>query len=190
MSSSRSNSHPAVLVTGAGGAAVPALIEHLRAKAFRVVAVDADGCAAGLYVADVGYRIPLALDPGFSQTLARICRGEQVVALVPLVDEELLPVAQVAEELGIPLIAPRPSFTALCLDKYALMQRLSEAGISVPESRLMRDGWQGMPFPLVLKPRTGRGSRGVRIAATPDELKAYVLAVNPDPERTLIQRCI
>lgn len=190
MSETPPTADTAALITGAGGAAVPAMIEHLRAKRFRVVAVDADDAAPGLYLADVGYRIPLANDPAFAGTLARLCRAERVGALVPLVDEELLPVARLAEDLGIPLIGPRPAFVATCLDKHLLMHRLSEAGIPVPESRLLRDGWQGIPFPLVLKPRTGRGSRGLKIASTPDDLDAYLAAVNPDPDATLVQRCV
>ncbi len=181
---------PTVLLTGAGGAALPALIDGLRAKGYRVVAVDADPNAAGLYLADRGYRIPFAADPAFSDALRAICRAERVAALVPLVDEELLPVAQLAEEERIALIAPQKPFTALCLDKYALMQRLAGAGVPVPPTRLLREGWADMSFPLILKPRTGRGSRGVRVVATPDELTAYLASARPAPDATLIQRHI
>lgn len=175
------------MLTGAGGAALPALIDGLRAKGYRAVAVDADANAAGLYLADRGYRIPFAADPAFPDVLRAICRAENVAALVPLVDEELLPVAQLAEEEHIVLIAPQKSFTALCLDKYALMQRLAGSGIPVPPTRLLRDGWDGLRFPLILKPRTGRGSRGVRVVATPGELETHLVSVRPDMETTLIQ---
>ncbi len=182
--------NPAVLITGAGGAAVPALIEHLRAKRYRVVAVDADSAAPGLYLADAGYRIPFADDPQFAASLTRLCLAERIAVLVPLVDEELLPVARVAEELGIALLGPRAPFVAMCLDKHVLMQELAQANIAVPESRLLRDGWRGLPFPLVLKPRRGRGSRGLKIAPTAADLDAYLAAVNPDPDTTLVQRCV
>lgn len=179
-----------ILLTGAGGAALPSLIDGLRAKGYRVVAVDADPNAAGLYLADRGYRVPFAADPAFPDALRAICHAERVAALVPLVDEELLPVARLAEEEGIALIAPQKTFTALCLDKYALMQRLAGAGVPVPQTRLLRDGWDGMSFPLILKPRTGRGSRGVRVVATPDELETYLATVRPGADTTLIQHCM
>lgn len=179
-----------VLLTGAGGAALPAMIDGLRAKGYRVVAVDADPNAAGLYLADRGYRIPFAADQVFPAALRAICRAEDVAALVPLVDEELLPVARLAEEEGIALIAPHPTFTALCLDKYALMRRLADVGLRVPETRLLGEGWGGMSFPLILKPRTGRGSRGVRVVATSNELKTYLATAHPGADTTLIQRCI
>lgn len=179
-----------VLLTAAGGAALPSMIDGLRGKGYRVVAVDADPNAAGLYLADCGYRIPFAADRAFPATLRAICRAEGVVVLVPLVDEELLPVARLAEEEGIALIAPQPAFTALCLDKYALMRRLADVGLRVPETRLLGEGWDGMSFPLILKPRTGRGSRGVRVVATPDELETYLATAHPGADTTLIQRCI
>lgn len=179
-----------VLLTGAGGAALPSMIDGLRDKGYRVVAVDADPNAAGLYLADRGYRVPFAADPAFPDVLRAICRAEGVAALVPLVDEELLPVARLAEEEGIALIAPHPAFTALCLDKYALMRRLADVGLPVPETRLLGDGWDGMSFPLILKPRTGRGSRGVRVVATSNEMKNYLETARPGADTTLIQCCM
>ncbi len=190
MTSHVSDKAPVVLVTGAGGAAVPSLIEGLRARRYRVVAVDADANAAGLYLADAGYRIPFASAVAFPDALAHICRLEGVAVLVPLVDEELLPVASLADQLHIPVVAPRSSFTALCLDKYALMKRLKEVGIDVPESWLLRDRHDGMPFPLILKPRVGRGSRGVRVIATPAELDAYISTNRPDVDAMLLQRYV
>lgn len=179
-----------ILLTGAGGAALPSMLDSLRTKGYRVVTVDANSNAAGLYLADRGYRIPFATDQAFPAALRAICRAEEVMALVPLVDEELLPVARLAEEEGIALIAPQPAFTALCLDKYALMRRLTDVGLRVPETRLLGEGWDGMSFPLILKPRTGRGSRGVRVVATPDELEVYLATAHPGMGTTLIQHCI
>ena len=46
-----------------------------------------------------------------------------------------------------------------------------------------------MSFPIVLKPRTGRGSRGVHVVATPDELETYLATARPGADTTLIQRC-
>ena len=176
-----------VLLTGGGGAALPALITRLRARGHRVLVVDADPHAAGLYLADRGFRIPLASDPAFPEALRRILRAESVHALVPLVDEELLPAARVAGEEEIALIAPRPEFTALCLDKHALMRRLAEVGLPAPPTRLLSEGWEGLPFPLILKPRVGRGSRGVFVARSPEALRAQLMETPRDGASTLVQ---
>ncbi len=82
-----------VLLTGAGGAAVPGLIEHLHAGGYSVVAADMDPYAAGLFLADKGYVIPKADSAEFLPAIRAICRKEQVAVIVPLVDEELVQVS-------------------------------------------------------------------------------------------------
>jgi carbamoyl-phosphate synthase large subunit len=179
-----------VLLTGAGGAAVPALIERLQAGGRRVVAVDADPNAAGLYVADRAYRVPFAASPDYAATMGAICRREGIRALVPLVDEELLPCAALGAELGIPVIGPRPEFIALSLDKYGLMRRMAEAGLPVPPTRLLAEGPGDLEPPLVVKPRVGRGSRNVRIIRTRAELDAQLAAGDCHSEDMLLQKYV
>jgi carbamoyl-phosphate synthase large subunit len=176
-----------VLITGAGGAAVPALIERLQAAGRRVVAVDADPNAAGLYVANRAYRVPFAASPDYAGTMRGICRREGVEALIPLVDEELLPCAALGDELGIAVIGPRPEFIALCLDKYQLIRRMADTGLPVPATRLLADGPGDLEPPLVLKPRVGRGSRDVRIIRTRGELEAQLATGEGRPGKMLLQ---
>lgn len=179
-----------VLLTGGGGVAIPTLINRLRKRQYRVVVVDADLNAPGLYLADQGYRIPLARDPLFSDTIRRICRKENVSAIVPLVDEELLPLANLASQENIVLMAPQDHFIALCLDKFLLMKRLTKAGLPVPFTKLLSDREKEVAFPVIVKPRTGRGSRGIFVATSPDDLKKYNAENHPEPEKTLVQSYI
>lgn len=181
---------PTVLLTGAGGAPIPKLIQTLREHGCRVIAVDADKNAAGLYLADAGYVVPLATDSDFSSALNRICRSERVKILVPLVDEELLHAAEICNQEDIQLIGPKPSFTRVCLDKYELMSKLKENGLPVPQTYLLSQGLGNLRFPVVCKPRTGRGSRGVKIVRTETELAEYARAVAANLDRFLIQECI
>jgi hypothetical protein len=94
---------------------------------------------------------------------------------VPLVDEELLAASTLAVEMSIALIGPRAAFTEMCLDKYLLMQSLAAQGLPVPPTRLLRAGIQDMDFPLILKPRVGRGSRGVKIISSRSDWDAYIV---------------
>lgn len=179
-----------ILLTAGGGAALPTLIDKLRAGGYRVIAVDADVNAAGLYLADRGYRIPFANDPNFLPAMRRICDKEDVRVLVPLVDEELLPMSQLANELGIALIGPQAPFIELSLDKYDLMRRMAAAGLPIPETRLLTQGVSGLSFPLILKPRVGRGSRGIKVVRNYQELDAYLSSAQPGQDATLIQSYI
>lgn len=175
-----------ILITGAGGASVPGLIEGLRAKGYRVIAADMDRHAVGLYMADSGYIIPAGNASNFVRVIRQICREAGVHVFVPLVDEELLP-AQELERDGVAVLTPRREFIETCLDKYRLMRRLESVGIAVSETRLASEGAVGMTFPLVVKPRRGRGSRGVRIVDSHQTLREFIESSSYGADDLLLQ---
>ncbi|WP_179646540.1 ATP-grasp domain-containing protein [Spinactinospora alkalitolerans] len=157
------------MVTTAGSASTSGTILHLRERGYRVVATDIDATAPGLYVADRGYLVPPGDTDDFLPEMRGICLKEDAAAVVPLVDEELAVIGELEDE-GIAVLLPRSGFVTACLDKYALMKRLAEVGIPVPATRLASD-WAGdLEFPLVVKPRSGRGSRGVAVCESAAEL--------------------
>ncbi|WP_184583840.1 ATP-grasp domain-containing protein [Lipingzhangella halophila] len=172
------------MVTTAGSASTSGAILHLRRQGYRVVATDVDATAPGLYLADRSYLVPAGDTDEFYPEIRGICLKESAAALVPLVDEELLAVGELADD-GIAVLLPRPDFIATCLDKYALMRRLSEAGLGIPKTRLASE-WSGSPkFPAVVKPRSGRGSRGVSVCGSAEELNR-LLADGPYAAEDLV----
>lgn len=154
------------MVTTAGSAPTPGTILHLREQGFRVVATDVDPTAPGLYLADRGHLVPPGDSEAFLPRMRELCALEEAVAVIPLVDEELVCMGELAEE-GIEVLLPRPDFVATCLDKYVLMRRLEEAAIGVPRtwraSEWPADAADHSPGGLIIKPRSGRGSRGVMV---------------------------
>jgi carbamoyl-phosphate synthase large subunit len=175
-----------VFITGAGGAAVPFLIGALRDQGYRVIAGDMDPAAAGLLTADRGYVIPAAKSDAFLPYMREVCHRESVRAVIPLVDEELLPAWELADD-GIEVLLPRRDFVATCLDKHALMLKLRQAGIAAPESRLCSEDLSGMGYPLVIKPRTGRGSRGFAVLDSEKDLRTYLESSSLGPEQLMVQ---
>lgn len=179
-----SQSRLTVLITGAGGAATPGLIERLRCKGYRVLAADMDSNAVGLYLADMGFVIPQGSSRHFLPALRAICHREEVNALVPLVDEELVAALELEQD-GVAVLLPRREFVVACLDKFRLMRRLDGLGIPVPKTRLASDSLEGMGFPLIAKPRTGRGSRGIGIVNSQEQLASY-MGDSPYPREKLV----
>ncbi|MBI2517589.1 MAG: ATP-grasp domain-containing protein [Opitutae bacterium] len=166
-----------LLLTGAGGVAAPGLIAHLQAKGVRVLAADMNPLATGLVLADRGYCIPAATSPRFLPAMRDICRDERVDVLVPLVDEELLPVQELASDT-LHVLTPRAAFIRTCLDKYRLCAELARAQVSCPLTWLPGADLATLPYPLILKPRTGRGSRGVVRVDSADALQRALDAVD------------
>lgn len=178
-----------VLITGAGGAAVPGLIRRLRKNGYIVVAADMDPLAAGFYYANKSFVIPAGNSMDFLPAISDICSTEKVDVIVPLVDEELLACLELERD-AIAVMLPRYDFVETCLDKYALMGRLSKANIAIPETRLATNGHEGLMFPLVVKPRIGRGSRGLQIVRTEAELSDYFTTTNYAAEALILQEYI
>lgn len=173
-----------VLVTGVGGpAGVAVLRSLLRRPGVEVYAADMDGWAAGLYLVPADRRrlVPPGAEPGFARAIGELCAEDRIDVLFPTVDAELLPLADTREELrsaGTTLAAPATETLRLCLDKAALAERCAPT-VRVPDTRVLEGSapdadWR---FPVIVKPRSGSGSRGVRLVADRDALRALA----PDP---------
>ena len=176
-----------ILLSGAGGAAIPGLIKHLQSNyGYRVLSADMDSYAIGLFWADKGFVIPPGNSPDFLPAIRYICRQENVNVFIPLVDEELVTALELESD-GIPVLLPRRSFVESCLDKFALMHRLNSAKIPIPDTHLACDDLSGVNFPAVVKPRTGRGSRGVGIVRSQNELTNFLKASPLKPEALIVQ---
>jgi carbamoyl-phosphate synthase large subunit len=179
------------VVTTAGSAPTPGTILHLREQGFRVVATDIDPTAPGLYLADRGYLVPPGDSEAFLPRMRALCASEEAVAVIPLVDEELLPVGELAQD-GLSVLLPRPGFVASCLDKYVLMRELDAAGIGIPRTWAASDlpppgTAAAEPGGFVVKPRSGRGSRGVQIVSGLADVPAAVAASGYRADQLIVQ---
>ena len=161
-----------LLFTGGGGAGNEALFRHLEGP-HQLFFADAVRDAINPAIpAERRLEIPMANAPGFADTVLGLCADLAIDILVPGVDEELLHLAPHRD--GTPrIMVPQHDFVAAMLDKYTFARHLAGAGLDVPETRLLAD-WQGMAFPLIAKPRSGRGSRSVSKLDHPDQIAAYL----------------
>ncbi|NKY99079.1 ATP-grasp domain-containing protein [Nocardiopsis alborubida] len=183
------DSDVSVLVTAAGAEGTPGKILRLREAGYRVVAADIDRRAAGLYLADQAYVVPHGHSPDYAPEVLRICALERIRAVVPLVDEELLTVWALADH-GVQVLLPRAETVACCLDKLTLMELLYESGVPVPKTRLAARGHDGLDFPIIVKPRWGRGSRGVFVVRDADDLALTLDRGGDDLSRVIVQEYV
>ncbi|WP_020075121.1 ATP-grasp domain-containing protein [Cryocola sp. 340MFSha3.1] len=168
-----------VLVTGAGGPAGVAVIRSLLARDdIEVYAADMDGWASGLYLVEEGRRriVPPGRSDGFVDALIGMSREDGIDVLFSTVDVELPGLAARRDELeavGTKLAAPSHDTLVTCLDKLALVQRVGDQA-RVPVTRLLNGEGVGADwtFPVIIKPRSGAGSRGVRLIADRGTLEA------------------
>lgn len=171
-----------VLVTGAGGPAGVAVIRSLLARDdVDVLSADMDGWASGLYLVPAENRriVPAGRSETFVDELIAMCAADRVDVLFSTVDVELPGLAARRDELqavGTALAAPTHETLVTCLDKFLLAQRV-EGSARIPRTRLLTaDGVaEDWDFPVIIKPRSGAGSRGVRLIPDRATLEALPL---------------
>lgn len=159
-----------ILLTGAGGDIGIALARILRETwpATPLIGADCDPEAVGAWFVDRFHVLPRADSPDYVVALRDLLARESIGAVIPLAEAEL------ARLLADDLIGPRLGDAALVtanrealatgLDKLVTARALAAAGIAVPETGIVGEDEPG-DFDLVLKPRSGRGSKGLRTLA-------------------------
>ena len=180
-----------VLVTAAGGSGAVDVVRSLRAAGrYRVVAADVAEYSAGFAFADARYVVPMGADPAFEGAAREILRRERPAFVVSSVDEEIPVFHRLAAEAdGTRVLTPRPEFCRLAHDKWECTRALEEAGVPVPRTYLAGDV-PGDVYPAVVKPRTGRGSRGVAYPESPAELAEYLRTAPGVPSDYIVQQRI
>jgi carbamoyl-phosphate synthase large subunit len=167
-----------VLVTGAGGPAGVAVIRSLVKRTdIDVYAADMDGWASALYLVPAARRriVPAGRSEDFVDRLIEMCREDSIDVLFSTVDVELPPLAKRRDELeavGTKLAAPSYQTLVTTLDKFTLAE-LCAPLLNVPRTHLLNE--QGVAvdwsFPVIVKPRSGAGSRGVRLVEDRKQLE-------------------
>ena len=160
---------PRVLVTGTGGPSGVSVMRALDGVDVDVYAADIDPNAAGLYLVDEDRRglIPRGDSEHFAAFVRDYCASRQIDVLIPTVDSELLPLAIERESLaaaGTRLVLASEQTLRTCLDKWVLHQRC-DGWVRVPGSVVADESFDaaGRTLPVIVKPRVGSGSRGIRL---------------------------
>jgi carbamoyl-phosphate synthase large subunit len=172
---------PAILVTGAGGAAAVTVIRTLVAAGHRVVAVDMDPMAVGLRLAHAAEVVPGPDDPQFPDLVSKLAVHQGVKGVISTVAEEILSLAGNRELFDAGQIAtwfPDRGVVQACIDKWLFQLAAKTAGLPVPPTNLGSSA--GVPGPWIVKPRFGRGSRDILLADTPGDLE-WALGHVPAP---------
>lgn len=173
----------AILVSSAGRRVE--LVERLRHSAGAlglgcvIVAIDRDpALAAACHTADLSLAAPPALSEEFPAFVEETVRREGVRLAIPTIDTELAAYAGLAPRLaalGCLTNVSTAAAVAMFRDKLLTMQALDRLGVSVPRTATLeaaladRASWTG---PIVIKPRGGSSSIGLRFLDDADRLEA------------------
>ena len=175
-----------ILFTGGGGAATEALWRLLSTK-YELYFADASiETIDNTIPADRKVSIPFATAGNFVSQLKKICDERKIDLVVPGVDDELVTLCE-SRGQGMPeIFLPPISFVKLMLDKLTGAQAIENAGLTAPRTvPVIRAKEIG--FPLIVKPRSGRGSRGVCVLASQAEIDAYKILYKTSDDKLIAQ---
>ena len=154
-----------VLITGVGGPAGRAGASYFAGKGYRVIGTDMRAAASPA----TEFRfVPAARDASFVPALLEIATQENAALVLSTVTEELPLVARMRAALRarrIALSISDPVGVDVANDKLRTAEELDRAGVPVPVTfagaTARSEVTSALGFPLLSKPRYGRGGRGV-----------------------------
>jgi carbamoyl-phosphate synthase large subunit len=173
-----------VLVLGVGGNVSQGILKALAISKLpcRVVGACVSSLSFGLYTVDKAYISPLANDLAFPDWLVRLCRTEHVQAILSGVEPILTILADQAEKIQAETGAVCIVSSAKCLtvgnDKLLTSQWLRDNGFAFPRTADAADPegvkalLRACGYPLIAKPRYGKGARGVFELRGDEELQS------------------
>lgn len=183
-----------VAVTSAGAGPGIAVIKALKKQKeipLEVIAMDMDPTGAGLYLADKHCIVPAAKSEGFIEFILSYCRSEEINFILPIFDLET-PVfsrskRRFREEAGINILISDFETIDTSNDKVKSQILCESNGILCPAMFTVEEMQTGkVSFPVILKPKEGIGSKGVKIINNLEELERQL----PLDESFLIQEYI
>lgn len=120
-------------------------------------------------------------DPNLKEDLLRLCRQNNIVAIVPFVDGAVAPAAGMSDDVFVP--ASDPMLATMAFDKVMAQGWFEGLGLPVPRSPEAAD--TDLTAGYIAKPRFGSASKGICVIHSREELAA----LPPDTEY-LIQEYI
>lgn len=154
-----------ILITGVGGPAGRAAATYFAGRGYRVVGTDMREVSSPA----THFRcVPAARDSSFLPALLDATTRENAALVISTVTEELPLVARMRSALrerGVSLSISEPPAVDVANDKLRTAEELDRAGVAVPVTFAGAtphdEVADALGFPLLSKPRFGRGGRGV-----------------------------
>ena len=161
-----------VLVTGIGGNVGQGIIRNIRSLPYdiRIVGTNIADFSSGNYLCDEFYKLPYAYDNGFIDGMMEVVESEKIDLIIPSTDYEIYYLAKSKEKFACPIAASDEATTLIYLDKYETWKHHKKHAIAFAES-LLPSQYKNNFKECILKPKKGRGSRGLHI--NPENLSSF-----------------
>ena len=186
-----------VLVTGVTGGGVGfGILETLMNAGYQAFGADVTAYSVGLIKAKKGFVVPLATDSRYLDAIQSICAKNGINLVIPGSEAELFELTKNTsqfESRGILVIANDHALIKNCRDKWDMFLMFKNEGIPCPDSALPESYGQFIGkhgFPILLKQRTGSGSRNLFVAKNEQDYVFYSKRLNEEKIPFILQEYI
>lgn len=153
-----------VIVTGIGGNVGQGIIRNIRKTGFNitVVGTNIDDFSAGNHLCDTFYKVPYAMAENYISEIIKIVTQEKIELIIPSTDYEVYYLSKFKNDIPCKIAVSEESTASTYLDKFLTFKHLNMFNIPFATSYLPSN-YNNEFNDIILKPRKGRGSRGLRI---------------------------
>jgi len=164
-----------ILVTGAGGDSAQGVIRALRKAPcdYVIASVCIGQQSPGLHMSDIwGIAPPIKSEREYVEFLIEFVRQHAIDIIIPTIDGELLLMCRCRSEIEhltqSKVILGSSESVAICADKLATSRYLSDVAVGQPVTMTVADETKisdmvNSGAKVIMKPRMGGGSKGIRI---------------------------
>ncbi len=143
-----------------------------------VITTDINSLSPALYFGDRNHIVPLTTTPNYIPIIESICDVEDIHLIIPTIDDEL-PIFGGArsrfERQGVWIAASGEDTANICNDKIQTYEFAMQNGIAAPRTWTREEvDVAKLSYPVVVKPRSGRGSIQVFTANNERELRFFI----------------
>ncbi len=189
-----------VLVTSGLPRMAYSIGKELSKQGFRVFTGDSSRISMGRfsrYSAGGMRYAPPENEEAFLRDIERFMHEKRIDILLPTVDETFV-IAKNAGRLSSLARFLLPSYSQMeaVHNKDSITRIARSLGIPVPETweaaDLLDDERQlaSLPFPVLIKPKQGKGGWGMAVSRTPADLRAAIRNIEGTPHEYIVQRFI
>lgn len=153
-----------VLITGIGGNVGQGVLRNIKSidKTIRLIGTDISNFTAGNHLCDKIYQVPYSYDSNYLPCLQKIIENEKVNLIIPTTDYEVYYLSLYKNKINTTVIVSDIATTENYLDKYLTYKYHKKINAPFAKSWLPSE-FKNHNGDIIIKPRKGRGSRGIVI---------------------------
>ena len=163
-----------ILLTGAGGDIAQSMVRTLRSYFNDIGLVGCDLAPQPLasVFLDAFYTSQQVSDKSYLSRIREICEIEKIDLIIPVTEPEIEFFSREMPQVSAKVLLANQMAIKVGLDKLATSQFMLQLGGFAPHTFAEYQG-SGLELPVVVKPRSGRGSRNVFVCKTIEDVEYH-----------------